>query len=122
MFSIFRSKKSPPPSPIPGPDTSPESDNFVMIDDRNNLQPNSTTGLYPLFDASTNSGSGSGHNEMQPVHYLQGVPFKLSPEISEGDSTQVYQMQVDEILAKLTRWNSVEEDYDFMLERSLVAQ
>ncbi|KAJ6639023.1 hypothetical protein Bhyg_11762, partial [Pseudolycoriella hygida] len=46
----------------------------------------------------------------------------LSSDISEGDATEAFQMQVDEILAKLTRWNSVEEDYDFTLERSLVAQ
>lgn len=124
MFSLFRSKKSPraSPEPIPGPDASPpESDNFVIVEDRNPSQPNpqSQTGLYPLFDSTSNSRSEA---QNQPVHYLQGVPFKISPDLSEGDATQAFQVQVDEILAKLTRWNSIEEDYDFMLERSLVAQ
>lgn len=121
MFSLFRSKKSPrsSPEPIPGPDASPpESDNFVMVDNRP-VNPQPQTGLYPLFDATSNF-----HNESQtqPVHYLQGVPFKLSPDLSEGDATEAFQVRVDEILAKLSRWNSVEEDYDFTLERSLVAQ
>lgn len=124
MFSIFRSKKSPraSPEPIPGPDaSSPESDNFVMIEDRNHLQPQ-PTGLYPLFDSTSATNSRNEEAQTQPAHYLQGVPFKISPELSEGDATQAFQMQVDEVLAKLTRWNSVEEDYDFVLERSLVAQ
>lgn len=122
MFSIFRSKKSPraSPEPIPGPDASPsESDNFVMVDDRNKLNPQPQSGLYPLFDATSGSRSDV---QTQPVHYLQGVPFKLDSDLSDGDGTEAFQMQVDEILAKLTRWNSVEEDYDFTLERSLVAQ
>lgn len=122
MFSLFRSKKSPraSPEPIPGPDAStPESDNFVIVENRNQPNPQPQTGLYPLFDPATNSRSDT---QTQPVHYLQGVPFKVSPDLSEGDGTQAFQVQVDEILAKLTRWNSVEEDYDFMLERSLVAQ
>ncbi len=119
MFSLFRSKKSPRASPEPGP----ESDGFVVVEDRNPFVPNSqpqTTGLYPLVDPT--AAHSASDTQSQPVHYLQDVPFKLSPELSEGDATQAFQMKFDEILAKLTRWNSIEEDYDFMLERSLVSQ
>lgn len=125
MFSLFRSKKSPraSPEPIPGPDAStPESDSFVIVGDRNQPQPNSQqqqSGLYPMFDIASNSRS---ETQTQPAHYLQGVPFKVSPDLSESDGTEAFQVQVDEILAKITRWNSVEDDYDFMLERSLVTQ
>lgn len=117
MFSIFRSKKSPRDSPEP----EPESNNFVVVDDRNLFKPNPQppTNLYPLVNPSATSISD---NQTQPVHYLQDVPFKLSSDLTEDDATEAFQMQVDEILAKLTRWNSVEEDYDFVLERSLVSQ
>ncbi|KAG4078151.1 hypothetical protein HA402_002203 [Bradysia odoriphaga] len=119
MFSLFRSKKSPRASPEPEPGV--ESDNFVMVDDRNPFKPNSQpqTNLYPLVNPASTSTSD---NQPQPVHYLQDVPFKLSSDLTEGDTAEAFQMQVDEILAKLTRWNSIEEDYDFVLERSLVSQ
>lgn len=117
MFSLFRSKKSPRASPEPGQ----EADNFVIVQDPNPFPPNTQpqTGLYPLVDpASLPSGDASS----APVHYLQDVPFKLSSDLTEGDATQAFQMQLDEMIARMSRWNSIEEDYDFMLERSLVAQ
>lgn len=119
MFSLFRSKKSPRASPEPEPE--PESDNFVLVSDRHPFSPNTQpqTSLYPLVNPAATPISD---NQSQPVPYLQDVPFKLSSDLTEGDSTEAFQMQVDEILAKLTRWNSVEEDYDFVLERSLISQ
>lgn len=116
MFSLFRSRKSPRASPEP----EQEPDNFVMLDNRSQFQPiPQQTGLYPLVDNSTRPATDT---QTQAVPYLQDVPFKISPDLTEGDDTKNFQVQLDEMLAKLSRWNSVEEDYDFMLERSLIAQ
>ncbi|EDV47362.1 uncharacterized protein LOC6551247 [Drosophila erecta] len=57
-----------------------------------------------------------------PVNYLQDIPFELAPELATKDRYTSTQMQVDSILALLTRQLSVDElaeEYTFALERSV---
>lgn len=56
------------------------------------------------------------------MNYLHGVPFKLASELSTGDSDEIMKIQVDDILAIITSKLGVENDYDFGLERSIIAQ
>lgn len=56
-------------------------------------------------------------------HYLQGVPFKLANEISTGgDSTEIERIQVDAMLASLTRTLDFSSDYEFKLEQEVAAR
>ncbi|EDW52954.1 uncharacterized protein LOC6612285 [Drosophila sechellia] len=57
-----------------------------------------------------------------PVNYLQDIPFELAPGLATKDRYTSTQMQVDSILALLTRQLSVDElaeEYTFALERSV---
>lgn len=132
MFSFFKSKKpSPPSSPGPEPIPGPNSDGFVVVDPRPDSQPNPS--LYPNFNGHFGSAPHhaphhtpdrvpSGANS-PPINYLSGVPFKLSSELSTGDSNEIMKIQVDDILAIITSKMQVEDKtYDFGLERSVIAQ
>lgn len=138
MFSFFKSKKpSPPSSPEPDPVPGPNADGFVVIDSRpgngNFLPP--TSSLYPNFDgnfgnigpvppipnAMPNASAGAANSTH--VNYLSGVPFKLSSELSTGDQNEIMKIQVDDILAVITSKMQMEDkNYDFGLERSIIAQ
>lgn len=148
MFSFFKSNKK--HSPVESPDSSDEvvapspsqqqDDDFIMIEGRNRRQPLSpyqqSGGVYPSLDGTGAYGGNIGgpypSSHPGPVkrqdsnanfHYLQGVPFKLSSEIDTGaDSTEVQRIQVDEILASLTRMMEMSADYEFKLEQSTVSQ
>lgn len=130
MFSFFKGKKSSPPSsPESEPIPSASSD-FVVVDS-NNADRNNTP-LYPNFGQfggpSTVPPLPSGrpplqHSESVQQNYINGVPFKLSPEISTGDSDEITRIQVDDILALITsKIDITKDDYDFTLERSLLQQ
>jgi len=57
-----------------------------------------------------------------PVNYLQDIPFELALGLASKDRYASTQMQVDSILALLTRQMSVDElaeEYTFALERSV---
>lgn len=137
---------------IPGPDTTIDRDGFTVINplnphhspyQHNQYQQQGGGGasnfVYP------NLGGGGGSNPLSPLrfgsggsatpnqqptpespsatfHYLQGVPFKLSAELNTSDTTEVSRLQIDEILAYLTRTFELSGDYEFRLEHTLVAQ
>lgn len=131
MFSFFKSKKSSPPS-SPESEPIPSASDFVVVDQKGGSDPNAKP-LYPNF-----GGQYSGPNMVPPLpggrppllhsdsvqlNYINGVPFKLSPEISTGDSDEITRIQVDDILAVITsKMEITKEDYDFTLERSLLRQ
>lgn len=73
----------------------------------------------PVYPPMTNVASAS--DNVSPVPYVQGVPFELAPQLSTKSDFEVTQLQVDSILALLTRQMSVDEneEYNFALERSI---
>lgn len=131
MFSFFKTKK---PSPSSSPETDPipsAGSDFVIVDPKQGTA--DPKPLYPYFDGNF------GHPSMIPpvptrpplqhmdsVHqtnYINGVPFKLSSELSTGDSSEMMKIQVDDILAQITSRLEIRRlDYDFTLERSLIQQ
>lgn len=138
MFSFFKSKKpSPPSSPEPDPIPGPNADGFVVVNPRpdGNQQPGGSS-LYPNFHGHFGTVPSSGGNLPQipgrssanpnsppVINYLSGVPFKLSSELSTGDSNEIMKIQVDDILAIITSKMQMEDkNYDFGLERSVIAQ
>jgi len=84
---------------------------------------------YPPMPGARGGGPGAGagaamkHSGAQgPVNYLQDIPFELAPGLASKDRYASTQMQVDSILALLTRQMSVDElaeEYTFALERSV---
>lgn len=132
MFSFFKSKK-PSPSSSPEPEPIPSAGDFVVIDQNqgnagpgglppSSLYPNFGTGPYgpiPTAGPAASQKPQSNH----PVNYLHGVPFKLSTELSTGDTNEITKIQVDDILAMITSRLSVDQsEYDFNLERSVISQ
>lgn len=129
MFSFFKTKKPSPPS-SPESEPIPSSSDFVMVD------PNKAGAgqgpLYPNFNQQFGHPSGIPpalptrppllHSEsVHSSNYINGVPFKLSPEISSGDLEEITRIQVDDILALITSKMEITKiDYDFTLERSLL--
>lgn len=132
MFSFFKNKKSSPPS-SPESDPIPSASDFVVVDPKGGSDPN-TKPLYPNFGGQFSGPSNvvpplpGGrppllHSDSVQLNYINGVPFKLSPEISTGDSDEITRIQVDDILAIITsKMEITKEDYDFTLERSLLRQ
>lgn len=129
MFSFFRStKKSPDPIETA---TAATGDDFVVVPPQQPPPPRPTTapggGIYPSFGPTGIVPNHFGHGGaaaaggQQPesvqrqqsdggtFNYLQGVPFKLSGEIhvdgcrGGGDRTDVMRIEVDQILAIMTR-------------------
>ncbi|XP_067634898.1 uncharacterized protein [Eurosta solidaginis] len=74
--------------------------------------PAQTPGYLPKYSGSDNA---------TPVPYVHGVPFQLAPQLSSKSDFEVTQLQVDSILALLTRQMSIDEteEYNFALERSI---
>lgn len=125
MFSFFRSAKKSPDSTETA--SAAAGDDFVVVPEaRAPIQPPArpTTGpgggLYPSFGPAgvvPNHFGGGGSPSGVPIqrqqsdgtfNYLQGVPFKLSGEIRvEGcsgvDRSDVLRIEVDQILANMTR-------------------
>lgn len=143
MFSFFKSKKHSPPAspdydPIPGPDTQPSTadhDGFTVVNpspQRNPYQQSSggDNFVYPTLglggDATASSNRGSTNvtpdSPSATFHPMQGVPFKIAAELKDGDTTEVSRLQIDEILAYLTRTFELTGDYEFRLERAIIAQ
>lgn len=144
MFSFFKSKKpSPPSSPEAEPENPiPSESDFVVVDPNkaptNPANPAGGTGLYPNFDqnfggaggyppmphANPTLPGGRGLHRMDSVsqsNYLHGVPFRLNSELSEGDSSEITKIQVDDILAIIaSKMEVTQTDYDFQLERSII--
>lgn len=123
MFSFFKKKPSPPSSPEPDPIP---GHGFVVVDPK----PNEPNALYPNFDGNFGGGPAPAIPARSPVavntapvHYLHGVPFKLSSELSTGDSNEIMKIQVDDILAIITsKMETADKDYDFGLEKSVITQ
>lgn len=117
MFSFFRSSKKPSPAESAEEVSSAASlpgDDYVMIEQRNRqpqpdpLQQHSTGGggVYPsLGPDGPNVTPTFNRTQSETFSYLQGVPFKLSPDIrmGDGDPTEVARYEVDQILANMTR-------------------
>lgn len=132
MFSFFKGKKSSPPS-SPESDPIPSASDFVVVDPNAGSNPN-TTPLYPNFGGQFSGPSNVipplpggrpplQHSDSVQQNYINGVPFKLSAELSTGDSDEITRIQIDDILAIITsKMDITKEDYDFTLERSLLRQ
>lgn len=136
MFSFFKSKKpSPPSSPENEPAPGPPND-FVVVDP-NPINPNpGGSALYPNFQQVFPYPPALPGSQPSPIqqpantndsphhtNYLHGVPFKLSSELSTGDTNEIIKIQVDDILAMITsKMEVTQTDYDFGLERSIIAQ
>ncbi|KAH8289743.1 hypothetical protein KR054_010202 [Drosophila jambulina] len=140
MFSIFGKKKpaeTPTEEPIQGPADAPRpGDDFVFIERKPGpADPASGGSMYPPMPPAgylpyppmpgpraPGQGRQTGNG---PVNYLQDIPFELAPGLASKDSYASTQMQVDSILALLTRQMSVDElaeEYTFVLERSVQSE
>lgn len=146
-------KPSPPSSSPDESDPIPSAGDFVMVGDQrqgaDNPNPNPTPyGYPPLYPNFGNQFGGYPSGMPQPYppplptlptqparpqlqhsdsiqhySYLNGVPFKLSSELSTGNMDEITKIQVDEILALITSTMELtKKDYDFKLERSLLQQ
>lgn len=139
MLSFFSKKKhSPPDTPpeevIQGPDSQANSgDDFIFVEKKPPAAPVyppmlpafGSAGLPypgPYNPTASRPSSSVLNNNTTPIPYVQGVPFELAPELCQKNVYEVTQMQVDGILALLTRQMSVEEDYSFTLERAVQSE
>ncbi|KAH8343446.1 hypothetical protein KR059_011026 [Drosophila kikkawai] len=143
MFSIFGKRKpaeTPTEEPIQGPADAPRpGDDFVFIERKPGpADPPAAAGgsMYPPMPPSgylpyppmpgpraPGQAPGAGR-QSGPVNYLQDIPFELAPGLAKDSYTNT-QMQVDSILALLTRQMSVDElteEYTFVLERSVQSE
>lgn len=131
MFSFFKSSKK--HSPIESPEVSdapvptlPDPDDFVLIEQRSrqvtpsNPYQQSGNNVYPLINSSATTPI-KRQDSATAFHFLQGVPFKLSNSLTGVDSTEVMRIQVDEILASLTRRLDFVNDYEFTLEQNTIS-
>lgn len=134
MFSFFKTKK-PSPSSSPELDPIPSAGNdFVIVDQRQGRSdPNPLPyPLYPNFGSHFGQPSGMPpvphrpplqHSDSVHINYVHDVPFKLSSELSLGNSDEIARIQVDDILSLITSKMGLKQlDYDFALERSLLQQ
>ncbi|XP_031625434.1 uncharacterized protein LOC116342082 [Contarinia nasturtii] len=139
MFSFFKTKK-PSPSSSPESDAIPSasSNDFVIVDpkqgpNQNPLYPNPYASAYPNFDQHFGNPSAMPAIPNRPplqhsdsVHhsnYVNDIPFKLSSELSTGNSNEITRIQVDDILSMITsKMGIAQMEYDFTLERSLLQQ
>lgn len=138
MFSFFSKKKQDTgfaEEAIQGPTDSTQSneggDDFIFIEQKiSDHDPTKSTsqgiGMYPTIPPAFGIGRFPGQptsasDNVSPVPYVQGIPFKLSPQLSIKSDFEVTQLQVDSILALLTSQMSVDEneEYNFALERSI---
>ncbi|KAH8235675.1 hypothetical protein KR032_005077 [Drosophila birchii] len=144
MFSIFGKRKpaeTPTEEPIQGPADAPRpgattGDDFVFVERKpgaaaasgSMYPPMPPAGYlpYPPMPGPRASGQVPGAGRQSgPVNYLQDIPFELAPGLASKDSYASTQMQVDSILALLTRQMSVDElaeEYTFVLERSVQSE
>ncbi|XP_018794512.1 PREDICTED: uncharacterized protein LOC108972405 isoform X2 [Bactrocera latifrons] len=125
MLSFFSKKKQDTDfaeEAIQGPTDSTQSNEAQGIGMYPPIPPAFGMGRYPgqaVYPPMTNVASAS--DNVSPVPYVQGVPFELAPQLSSKSDFEVTQLQVDSILALLTRQMSVDEneEYNFALERSI---
>lgn len=129
MFSFFKSSKKAeePAEPIPAA-ASKQEDEFIFVERKNDQPqppPTQQQSIYPQFP-------GYGDNPAQyppktivnnhPPSYIQGVPFKLSTQLSNDSNIEIEKIQTDEILSFIVNKVHSKLDYDFSLERSVIAE
>lgn len=138
MFSFFKTKKS-SPSSSPESDPIPSANDYVIVNQRQgtsdinpNPNPNLPYPLYPNFGQFFNPGvmppipptrPPLQHTESFQYSYVNDVPFKLSSQLSTGETNEITRIQVDDILASiLSKVDITQIDYDFTLERSILQE
>ncbi|EDV92234.1 uncharacterized protein LOC6565928 [Drosophila grimshawi] len=142
MFSLFGKRKpadTPTEEAIQGPSDVPKQsngDDFIFVDRKTDVDPVTAPGgmMYPPMPPSAygplpyppphgaRTAMGPHQNLNAPISYVQDIPFELAPQLASKDRFSGTQMQVDGILAFLTRQLSVDalaEEYTFTLERSV---
>uniref|UniRef100_A0A0K8TNX0 UMA domain-containing protein n=1 Tax=Tabanus bromius TaxID=304241 RepID=A0A0K8TNX0_TABBR len=136
MFSFFGKKKSSSPAhheeeAIQGPDANHTSDGFTVI---GNTPPNPSpypqqpaAGMNMRYPAFPSAGGIAVPNyfqhktpPQQPIHYLQGIPFQLAPELESDDPMSSMQMEIDGVLAIMTKTLQLDCEHDFAVERSVL--
>lgn len=146
MFSFFKTKKPSPGSSSPESDPIPSASDFEIVNDprQGSGDPNPNPTPYPtvypaMYPSYPHFGQHFGNPAIPPVpptrpplqhtdsihctNYVHDVPFKLSSELSLGNSDEITRIQVDDILSLITSKMGVTQmDYDFTLERSLLQQ
>lgn len=147
MFNFFGKKKpaeTPTDEPIQGQADATKQNNgddFIFVERKTDADPPALGGgagglMYPpmpqsaygpmpyppAIPARQTMGTGPNGAINAPINYLQDIPFELSPQLKTKDRFSGTQIQVDAILAFLTRQMSVDalaDDYTFTLERSV---
>ncbi|XP_075156460.1 uncharacterized protein LOC142229767 [Haematobia irritans] len=145
MFSFFTKKSQNSDSPvIQGPSSSTDqqgADDFIFVEKKG--QPNDPPQhphrpVYPSMPAAPYGtpypryqypgppgvapNTANSTNSLHPVPYVQDIPFVLAPQLCTKTTFDNTQMQVDGILAFLTRQMSVDaqEEYNFTLEQNVL--
>ncbi|KAL5278298.1 hypothetical protein ACFFRR_003126 [Megaselia abdita] len=127
MFSFFSSKNK-KSSPTEDVQSTGSPDDYIFVEKRSPADPPASTNVYPsvpqpvyppaypMRPGFERASSVDSSNQ----HCLEGVPFKLSPQLSAKDSYDIVQLQVDGILAALTKQMQMDGDYTFKLEKEIL--
>jgi hypothetical protein len=134
MFSFFKSKKPNPPAegdPIPHANnvnnTGPgEDDEFTFVERKPLPVGPGGNNIYPVIGPAGQHPNippfAASKKEQEQISYLQGIPFKLSQQLTSGDTTQITQLKIDQIESFISKRQQANLDYDFSLERTIVSE
>lgn len=131
MFSFFLPKKK--SSPTEDAPAAESADDYIFVEKKspsdpprappnnNSVYPEVPQTVYlPQIPGYPMSGFGRATSvESSNQHFLDGVPFELSPQLS-SKAYDIVQLQVDGILAALTKQMQMEGDYTFKLEKEIL--
>lgn len=130
FFGKKKHRESPPETPEEPP--APPDDEYIFVEKRNQSGPNSddkTPGLYPSLNninsypamptALVKQNSQESHSSD-----LSNIPFKLCKELERNmnDDLLIDKLRLDEILNFIKRVKVENYDYEFSLERSVIAE
>lgn len=130
LFGKKKHKESTPDSPEEEP-TQPD-DEYIFIEKRNQPEPNPNgfpSNLYPSLVTPYPSVPvppmiSKQTSQDSQTNDLNNIPFKLSKELerSLNDDLVIDKLRLDEIVSFIKRVNMKNYDYEFSLERSVIAE
>lgn len=128
IFGKKKQKESPPETPEEEP--SQPDDEYIFIEKRNQPEPNPNglpPNLYPPLNITPYPSMPAvpkQNSQEAQTNDLHSIPFKLSKELerSLNDDLVIDKLRLDEIVSFIKRVNMKNYDYEFSLERSVIAE